>query len=126
MEDLVEMDDIEDPEQKLKHKKVLVGGPFRLKGSDQIVMFYNHKLPAIKGKGLKKKGPAGKNQWEDLSSKYVQRVYTIPNSTKASLLNHSSSNKVKLSTFLDKDTILLQLKDRFMIFNKNGDFIGNV
>lgn len=53
---------------------------------------------------------------------FQQRIYQRPDSPDISLVN-DYDKQVLMSTFIDKKTLLLQLNNRYMIFDHNGNFV---
>ena len=102
MEELCELDNIEEysDEKQLKH---YLAGPFTFQGSDKLLIIYNI----------------------NDSLMYEQRMYQLPDSQTQTLVNYGSKN-VKLATFLDSETILLQIDYRYFVFDANGEFLDDI
>lgn len=81
-------------------------GPLLIKGSNEfLVVFYNPN-----------------------TQRSIARIISKPDCNNKNLIATAENrcDKCELSTFLENGDILLKVKHRFMIFNKNGDFIDQV
>ena len=102
MEQLQELPDTPGVEQKDHQTKKYSSGPYEMNGSDQFSIMYSL--------GVK-------------SLYFKLRIYQLPDSTDIFL---TQNKQVKLATFLDKETILVQIAKRYLMFDQNGGFIDEI
>ena len=107
MEDLADSEDTKGGTFVNEFKRYTIG-PFEMKGSHMFAAVYKE----------------GGNS----SLTFKSIIYQLPDSNNVPLLafNEDNETKVKLTTFLDQNRILLQLECRYMIFNQEGTFIGDI
>ena len=99
MEELSEIQDVEGVDDEKKFSS----GPFMYKGSAQYGCIYRY----------------------GTSYSYKQRIYQLPSSKSETLLC-DSLKRVNMTTFLENGQILMKVDNRFMIFDKDGEFIDEV
>ena len=93
MEELSELQDNESPQDQLQKKFAM--GPYTIDGNEQFTIMYNL--------GVKRQI-------------FKLRMYQMPDSVSTTLIN-DTEHSVKLATFLDKQTILVQIGYRYIIFD---------
>ena len=86
-----------------KKSYVYASGPFVYLGSSEFVNVYQQNDSYI----------------------YRQKIYSLPDN-KTSVLINDIDNKVDMSTFLHDGKIMVKIAQRYMLFDKNGEFIDQI